>query len=150
MRKEDIIKVINSETKMNILRELSKGQRTPTDLSRKLGKVKSTIVEHLDELIKLGLVVKTEERGRKWVFYSLTKDGYRVLEGKPKIYELILPSSVLSLFIGVLILIRKEPTQKLYAVSESIKPNINIIPFVLIGIGIFGLIFYIMKVKNNG
>ncbi|MEM5777954.1 MAG: winged helix-turn-helix domain-containing protein, partial [Candidatus Aenigmatarchaeota archaeon] len=140
MKREDIIKVINSEAKMNILRELIKGQRTPTDLSRKLGKVKSTIVEHLDELVRLGLVTKTEEEGRKWVFYSLTKDGYRVLESRPKIYELILPSSVLSLVIGVLILIRK-PTQKVYAVSEYVKSNINIVPFILIGMGVLGLIF---------
>ncbi|MBU5689353.1 MAG: winged helix-turn-helix domain-containing protein [Candidatus Aenigmatarchaeota archaeon] len=150
MKREEIIKVINSEAKMNILRELSKGQKTPTDLSRKLGKVKSTIVEHLDELVRLGLVAKIEEEGRKWVFYSLTKDGYRVLEGRPKIYELILPSSVLSLVIGLLILIRKEPTQKVYAVSESVKSNINIVPFILIGIGVLGLIFYIIKVKRNG
>ncbi|MEM5799465.1 MAG: winged helix-turn-helix domain-containing protein [Candidatus Aenigmatarchaeota archaeon] len=149
MKREDIIKVINSEAKMNILRELIKGQRTPTDLSRKLGKVKSTIVEHLDELVRLGLVTKTEEEGRKWVFYSLTKDGYRVLESRPKIYELILPSSVLSLVIGVLILIRK-PTQKVYAVSEYVKSNINIVPFILIGMGVLGLIFYIIKAKRNG
>ncbi|MBU5688248.1 MAG: winged helix-turn-helix domain-containing protein [Candidatus Aenigmatarchaeota archaeon] len=150
MKREEIIKVINSEAKMNILRELSKGQKTPTDLSRKLGKVKSTIVEHLDELVRLGLVAKIEEEGRKWVFYSLTKDGYRVLESRPKIYELILPSSVLSLVIGVSILIRKEPTQKLYAVSETAKLNINIIPFIFIVIGVLGLIFYIIKVKRSG
>ncbi|MFH8080809.1 MAG: winged helix-turn-helix domain-containing protein [Candidatus Aenigmatarchaeota archaeon] len=75
MVKKDILKVLSCETKMNILKELSNGQKTPTDLSKKLGKSKSTIADHLDELTKLGLVGKYEEKGKKWVFYFLTKDG---------------------------------------------------------------------------
>lgn len=148
MPKKDIIKIINSETKMNILRELSKGQRTPTDLSRRLGKVKSTISEHLDELVSLNLVTKIEEEGKKWVFYSLTKEGYRVLEGKPKIYQVIFPSSILSLILGFVFLLRKEPVEKLYVASEYQKTNIDILPFVFIIIGIIGLVFYFVKVKR--
>ncbi len=145
--KKDLVKVINSEAKMSIIRELSKGQKTPTDLSRKLGKVKSTVVEHLDELVKLGLVAKSEESGRKWVFYYLTKEGYRILETRPKIYQLIFPSSVLTLLVGMFLLFRKQPMQKIYTMAET-RTNVNILPFILIFIGLLGLIFYFLKVRK--
>jgi DNA-binding transcriptional ArsR family regulator len=149
---KDLLKVLNSEAKMNILRELAKGQRTPTDLSKKLGKVKSTVVEHLEELVDLGLVIKSEEPGRKWVFYSLSKQGYRLLEGKPRIYEFLLPSSIISIFLGLVFLFQKQPTQKLYAVSETATTTYQpttIIAYSLILLGIVGLIFHFIKVKKH-
>jgi len=150
MAKKEIIKVLNSETKMSILLELSKGQKTPTDLSKKLGKVKSTIVEHLEDLERLGLVSKSEMEGRKWVFYSLSKDGYRLLEGRPKIYEIVLPASIITLLFGFVMLINK-PEQKMRVLAETqAYQSANTIPLVFIFVGIAGLIFYFFKVKKNG
>ena len=47
-------------------------------MSRKLGKSKATISEHLDKLVEAELVDKIERDGKKWVFYSLTRKGKSV------------------------------------------------------------------------
>jgi DNA-binding transcriptional ArsR family regulator len=155
MRK-DFLKVLNSEAKMNILRELAKGQKTPTDLSKKLGKVKSTVVEHLEELVDLGLVIKSEEAGRKWVFYSLSREGYRLLEGRPKIYEFLFPSSLISIFLGFVIWFSQRQTlQKAYPLAKSSEALIynqtsfaSVVAYLLILLGLFGLTLYFIKVRR--
>lgn len=68
-------KVLASETRIEILRELNKGERTPSFLSARLGKNASTIVEHLDKLSEAQMIEKIEERGKKYVFYRLTGKG---------------------------------------------------------------------------
>lgn len=68
-------KVLASATRIEILRELNKGERTPSFLSARLGKNASTIVEHLDKLSEAQMIEKIEERGKKYVFYRLTGKG---------------------------------------------------------------------------
>ncbi|MCX6777835.1 MAG: VIT domain-containing protein [Candidatus Micrarchaeota archaeon] len=74
----DMHRALSSDTRVQILGELTNGDRTPTDLSRKLGKSKATISEHLDKLVEAELVDKIERDGKKWVFYSLTRKGKSV------------------------------------------------------------------------
>lgn len=56
----EVLKVLSTDTRMDILKMLSKGDRTPSFIGKKLGKTSSTIVEHLDILVKVGLVKKLE------------------------------------------------------------------------------------------
>jgi DNA-binding transcriptional ArsR family regulator len=72
-------RTLSSETRVGILNELQRGERTPTDLSSRLGKSKATVVEHLDRLISAQLVEKIENEGKKFVFYRLTPRGKAVL-----------------------------------------------------------------------
>ena len=72
-------RALSSETRIGIMSELQRGERTPTDLSTRLGKSKATVVEHLDRLMDAGFVEKREEEGKKFVFYSLTSRGKAVL-----------------------------------------------------------------------
>lgn len=152
-----MIKVLNSEAKMRILRELAKGQRTPTDLSKRLGKVKSAVVEHLEELVELGLVVKSKEEGRKWVFYSLSKQGYRMLEGRPRIYEFLFPSSIVSILFGLAIWFSQNwRMQKISPLTVGSGEGIiytqtsfvKIFACLLIFLGFLGLMLYFIKVKR--
>ncbi|MFH1284979.1 MAG: winged helix-turn-helix domain-containing protein [Candidatus Micrarchaeota archaeon] len=71
----ELYKTLSSDTRLGILKELNEGERTPTDLSTRLGKSKATISEHLDRLVDVQLVEKEEKEGRKWVFYKLTFKG---------------------------------------------------------------------------
>ncbi|MEM3400004.1 MAG: VWA domain-containing protein [Candidatus Micrarchaeia archaeon] len=71
----ELHKALSSETRFDLLKELKEGEKTPTYLSQKFGKSKSTIVEHLEKLEEAGLVEKVEEEGKKFVFYRLTKKG---------------------------------------------------------------------------
>jgi DNA-binding transcriptional ArsR family regulator len=50
---------------------------TLTDLARVLDYCKSTIFEHLKKLYEAGLVCRIT--GRKWIYYKLSKQGYRVM-----------------------------------------------------------------------
>lgn len=74
---EQMLKVLSSNTRLEILKRLSEGQMTLTDLSRVLDFCKSTIFEHLKKLYEAGLVYRIT--GRKWIYYKLSKQGYRVV-----------------------------------------------------------------------
>lgn len=78
------MKVLSSDTRVEILKELGKKRLTPSDLSRRLDKHKSTIVEHLQVLQEVGLVEREESPGKKWVFYSLTDEGRGIISPAPE------------------------------------------------------------------
>ena len=80
----DTLKVMSVDTRIDILKELSNGDRTPSDLGKRLKKSDSTIVEHLNGLIKVGLVKRIEHPGKKWVFYTLTERGKGILSSKSR------------------------------------------------------------------
>ncbi|MFA5108395.1 MAG: ArsR family transcriptional regulator [Candidatus Micrarchaeia archaeon] len=67
------------ETQVEILNQLIDADRIPTDIATRVGKSKSTIVEHLDSLCELGLVQKISSPGKKFVFYTLTPRGKTLL-----------------------------------------------------------------------
>lgn len=156
-----MLKIKASDTKMEIIKELSRGQRTPSDLSRLLKKSKSTIVEHLDALINAGFVSKIERPGRKWVFYSLTKNGYDIIEVKPRISAFALVGSLLSIIGGFVFLgLSKIGIQpKTFMDSEALTamrtPTATVVvspiyiyaSIALFTIGISGLVFYLYKTK---
>jgi len=93
----NVLKVLSVDTRMDILKELSQGSRTPSDLSKKFGKSSSTIVEHLETLIKSGLVKKIEQPGKKWIYYTLTERGEGIVSSKSRRLVIILGVSLLSI-----------------------------------------------------
>jgi DNA-binding transcriptional ArsR family regulator len=94
---KDILKVLAVDTRIEIMKQLQQGSRTPSDISKRLHKRDSTIVEHLDALVKAGLVKKVEQPGKKWVFYTLTEKGYGVMSSKSRRLIILLGTSVLAL-----------------------------------------------------
>jgi DNA-binding transcriptional ArsR family regulator len=74
---KELLKVLSSNTRIEILRHLSNSQMTLTDLARVLDFCKSTVFEHLKKLYDAGLVCRVT--GRKWIYYRLSKQGQRVL-----------------------------------------------------------------------
>jgi len=96
----EVLKVLSTETRMDIIKELSEGGRTPSDLSKRLNKSDATIVEHLDVLCKAGLVKKTEQPGKKWIFYSLTERGKGIISSKSRRLVIILSTSIIALIGG--------------------------------------------------
>lgn len=81
---ESADEVLASETRKGILERLSEKNRRPSDLSRELGKDKSTIVEHLEKLRQAGLVERLEREGHKWIFYRLSKNGEAFFPNRKK------------------------------------------------------------------
>ena len=70
---EDLLRVLSSHTRLEILRNLRQRQMTLTDLARLLEFCKSTVHEHLKRLLEAGLVYRIT--GRKWIYYRLSRKG---------------------------------------------------------------------------
>lgn len=75
---KETLKAIAVDTRLNILKLLLKKKYTLSDISGILGLGNSTIKEHLDILLKAGLI-KKEDTERKWKYYSLTFKGKRLI-----------------------------------------------------------------------
>ena len=74
---QHLLKVLSSNTRLEILKHLSESQMTLTDLARVLDFCKSTVFEHLKKLYDAGLIYRIT--GRKWIYYRLSKQGFRIL-----------------------------------------------------------------------
>jgi len=99
----DVLKVLSADTRMDILKMLNEGAKTPSYLGKHLKKSDATIIEHLDVMVKNGLVKKVEQPGRKWIFYTLTERGRGIASSKPRRLIIILSMSLLTLFSGIII-----------------------------------------------
>lgn len=75
------LKAISSDTRMDLLKYLSKRKYTLSELSKKLNLKDPTVKEHLDNLIASDLV-KKEETENKWKYYSLTEKGKKLVNPK--------------------------------------------------------------------
>lgn len=158
----DVLKVLSVETRMDILKELSQGNRTPSDLSKLLRKSDSTIVEHLDAMHKVGLVSKIEQPGKKWVFYSLTERGKGIVSSKSRRLVIILATSLLAI-VGSAFSFSKYFSQSQYfSIAQKIaettqgagdfvsQPSATTSPYLYLGIGlaaigVLGISFYLYK-----
>jgi DNA-binding transcriptional ArsR family regulator len=171
MTKENdkLLKALVSDTRRDIVKTLSDGDRTPSDLSKLLGKSKSTIVEHLQKLIDADLVEKIERPGHKWVFYTLTRKGESYVSKKSQRLIIILSSVLLSIIGGIFSLIRYlsplnttkaggrdlvSSPQFLEEVAVTSGPSISNIWLLYLSIGLFVLaligifVLIIMKKKE--
>lgn len=63
-----------AQSRVSILKSLSKRRKTLSELAKELGLPPSTMKEHLDVLASAGLVIQQDE-GRKWKYYELTRKG---------------------------------------------------------------------------
>ena len=70
------------DTKMDILKELTKGQAHGYAIAEEIGVSSGGIYTHLNELEKEGMIAVTEQReeGRKQKYYELTESGELLLE----------------------------------------------------------------------
>ena len=91
----EVLKVLSTDTRMDIMKLLSEGKRNPSFVAKKLKKSDATIVEHLKVMQKAGLVKKLESPGKKWVFYSLTERGEGIVSSKSRRLVIILSTSVI-------------------------------------------------------
>lgn len=150
---DELLKALVSDTRRDIVKTLSNGERTPSDLSKMLKKSKSTIVEHLQKLMDAGLVEKMERPGHKWVFYSLTRRGESYVSKNSKKIIIILSSVFIGIFGGFLSLVQhlnSDPKQFIYVERDVIAAAqststpwflyLSILLFSLSLIGIFVLI----------
>ncbi len=95
----EVFKTLASGTRVDILKSLDRRRKTLTELSREFGMSVSAVKEHLDNLVKVGLIEQKDE-GHKWKYYELTRKGRGVLHPEDKKIWILLGISGIA-FIGI-------------------------------------------------
>jgi DNA-binding transcriptional ArsR family regulator len=95
------LKALAADTRLDILKSLGKRRKMPSELSKELHLASSTVVEHLDRLEEAGLI-RREETGHKWIYYSLTDKGSSLVSPKiPVNFVLVLSISIVVVCAGM-------------------------------------------------
>ncbi|MFB6145649.1 MAG: winged helix-turn-helix domain-containing protein [Candidatus Nanohaloarchaea archaeon] len=99
----ETVRALSSPTRIKILGEVLEKETTTTDISKSLGKTKSTVSSHLSKLNEAGLVEKDEKDGRRRVIYRPTSKARDIIKGKERTVKFSIGSSALSGLAGVVI-----------------------------------------------
>jgi DNA-binding transcriptional ArsR family regulator len=94
------LKALAADTRLDILKSLSHRRKMPSELSKELNLAASTVIEHLNRLEEADLV-RREETGHKWIYYSLTEKGESLI--KPRIpvqFIIVLSISIIVICAG--------------------------------------------------
>ncbi len=95
----EVFKTLASGTRIEILKSLDRRRKTLSELSREFGMSVSTVKEHLDNLVRAGLIEQKDE-GYKWKYYELTKKGRSILHPEDKKIWILLGISGIA-FVGI-------------------------------------------------
>ena len=102
----DLIKVLSSDTRRDILRLLGDRRRTLTELAEALDLKKATILEHLKKLVESGLIRRLDENERLWIYYELTQRGVRLVRpGRTRFYLIMAGALAATLVIGAIVVV---------------------------------------------
>ncbi|NIO21828.1 MAG: ArsR family transcriptional regulator [Candidatus Aenigmarchaeota archaeon] len=96
---KEVFRTLASGTRVDILKSLDRRRKTLTELSKQFGMSVSTVKEHLDNLVKVGLIEQKDE-GHKWKYYELTGKGKDILHPENKKIWILLSISALAM-IGI-------------------------------------------------
>ena len=86
------LKVLASDTRVEILKSLKGRNYTVSELSERLGHSKSTLHEHISKLLRAELVEKADNYTHKWVYYRLSRRGKGLFVDNTKRVVVILSS----------------------------------------------------------
>jgi DNA-binding transcriptional ArsR family regulator len=95
------VKALSSPTRIEILREVREKESTPTDLSDRVERSKSTVSSHLDKLQDAGLIEKEKIEGRRRVIYEPTEKTEAILNGKSRKVKFSILSTASNIWIGL-------------------------------------------------
>ena len=94
-------KSLTSKTRTDILKLLKKRNHTLSEIAEELKISKTTVKEHIDILIE-GRLIEQVPSTNKWKYYTLTKDGRKLVgEEGPKRVVITLVALVIGFFISV-------------------------------------------------
>ncbi|MDE1855241.1 MAG: ArsR family transcriptional regulator [Candidatus Micrarchaeota archaeon] len=94
------------ETKKRILKLVSKGQKTPGEISQELGLAPSTVSEHIEELEQMGAITQVDNPFvKKWKYYRHNPDfDVRSLSALKRISNIPQIVGALAILLGVVAL----------------------------------------------
>lgn len=84
------LRVLSSDTRMQILKLLANRNYTVSELAKKLNYSKSTIHEHINKLLEAGLIERVDSGfANKWVYYKLSKKGSQLFDRTRKVVVIV-------------------------------------------------------------
>ena len=96
----ELLKVLASDSRRDILQHLRKRRMTLTELAHALDLKKATVLEHLKKLTDAGLIKRIEDE-RLWVYYELTHRGGRVVNpSRTRFYLLMSVAAAAAVVLG--------------------------------------------------
>jgi DNA-binding transcriptional ArsR family regulator len=94
------VQALSSPTRIKILNEALKKEATPTDISDRIGRSKSTVSSHLEKLQEAELLEKDSEEGRRRVIYRPTKKTEAIIKGRSRKVKFSVLSTVSNAWIA--------------------------------------------------
>ena len=148
------LKALAADTRLEILKSLGKRRKMPSELSKELNLAPSTVIEHLNRLEEADLV-RREETGHKWIYYSLTEKGESLIKPRfPVQFVLVLTLGLIFIFAGFVKYsytdfgalesqIAKAPLATAEGAGKAVQtPSID---WILIGLFVIGIILVILS-----
>lgn len=145
-----MIKILVSPTRRSIIKNIYRVPMTVSGLSRELNLNKSTVHKHLKILVENELVFR-RENNNEFVYYELTENAKKIIEGKLEISISILMISLLVFIIGVFIIsvyIERLLQPPAYWWNPTPDEKLLLIGVSLILSSIIMVIIYIYKIKK--
>jgi len=105
------LKVLASDTRVDILKTLKSRNYTVSELSTKLNHSKSTLHEHISRLVDANLVEKADNYTNKWVYYRLSRRGKELFVDRTK--RIVVIISTIFLVVGLMQLVFFATTPQL-------------------------------------
>lgn len=98
---KETFKALASDARLEILKALDGRRMSLSEIARKTGLNKTTVLEHMNKLVQVDLVKKIEREGHKWTYYELTWKGSSLLHPDNTKIVITFCLSFLLLFIGI-------------------------------------------------
>lgn len=90
------LRALGADTRIKILKKLGSKRNTQAELASELSLSQPAIKEHLESLLKAGLVERIESE-HKWKYYQITEKGRAIIEPTSKKIWFILGISICAL-----------------------------------------------------
>ena len=98
---DNLLKVLSSESRREILRLLAERRMTGAELASRLELGKPAVSEHLKKLQESDLIERHDDPDRRWVYYGLSPKGRSILEPQRVRFYLVLAVAALGLMLGM-------------------------------------------------
>jgi DNA-binding transcriptional ArsR family regulator len=100
---DNLLKVLSSDSRREILRALAERRMTGAELAARLQLGKPAVSEHLKKLVESQLIERFDDDERRWVYYGLTARGRSILEPQRVRFYLVLGVAIVGLLAGIAI-----------------------------------------------
>ncbi len=100
-----MLRAMGAESRTKILKALLERQKTQSELAAELGISAPTVLEHVGQLEKAGLIELVPEYAeKKWKYYRLTRTGRGMVEGRRMSVVMLLASGSAVITAGLIFL----------------------------------------------